>query len=171
MSKIINFIKDFKWVIIFLILLQIVLSIVIPKCVIRFQVNGSSMNDTFQNEDVLIGREYVLSSPKKGDIVVFKSHEGPDYIKRIIATPGDTISMKENVVKVNGSVISEPYIKKPNEYINVDEIKIPKNQYFVMGDNRDQSKDSRYEEVGLVDISEIKAKIYMRVKPTIKFGY
>ena len=171
MSKIINFINDFKWVIIFLILLQILLSTIVPKFVIRFQVNGSSMNDTFKNEDVLIGREYILSSPKKGDIVVFKSHEGPDYIKRIIATPGDTISMMENVVKVNGEVISEPYIKKPEEYINIDEIKIPKNQYFVMGDNRDQSKDSRYQEVGLVDISEIKAKIYMRIKPTVNFGY
>ncbi|KMT23350.1 signal peptidase I [Clostridium cylindrosporum] len=171
MGKILNFLKDFKWLIIFFIVLQIIILVVVPRYVIPFRVNGESMHDTLQNNDFMIGRKYVFDTPDYEDIIVFQAPNKEFYIKRVIGIPGDTISIKNNVVYRNRKAITENYIKKPQETIEVNEVKLPANKYFVMGDNRDNSEDSRYTEVGLVDINKIKSKVYMRLKPSIKFGY
>ena len=89
---------------------------------------------------------YHLHEPERGDIIIF--HPPPPYspkatpfIKRIIALPGDTIEVKNGEVYVNGSKLDEPYIKELPTY-NLQQKKIPENEYFVLGDNRNNANDS-----------------------------
>lgn len=124
-------------------------------------VLGESMSPSYYNHDLLIGSKlsYKNSHPEKGDVVVI---DGNKYglevtiIKRIIATEDDTIFIKSGKVFVNGKEIHEDYIsEKP--FDNFKEIKVKKNQVFVMGDNRNHSIDSRV--FGCVSINDIQSKI------------
>jgi len=86
---------------------------------------------------------YIFGDPQRGDVVIFIAPdpmEG-DYIKRVIALPGDTVEVKEGAVYINGFKLDEPYIKSPPGY-SLEEQKIPENMYFVLGDNRNNSADS-----------------------------
>lgn len=96
-----------------------------------------------------------LREPERGDIIVFKYPEDPsrDFIKRVIAVGGDTIESRDKVIYINGEPRSEPYVKHTDSSIrpagveprdNFGPIHVPEHEYFVMGDNRDQSYDSRY---------------------------
>lgn len=169
MNKLVKLLKEFKWLIIFAICLQLFVTFVIPNVIVRFQVNGESMNDTLQHDDLMVGRKYIFDKPNYEDIIVFLAPSGDDYIKRVIGLPGDSITIENNVVYRNGEPLTENYIKKTDRKIDVKETFIPEGKYFVMGDNRGNSVDSRYDEVGLVDISQIDCKIYLRYKPKWEF--
>ncbi len=118
-----------------------------------FLVSGESMYPTFNNGDYLIVDEvsYRLKEPQRGDVVIFKYPENPKrfFIKRIIGLPGETIIFKNNEVYIqtNSSAdmikLSEPYINQITIPINTTEQKIDPDNYFVMGDNRGFSLDSR----------------------------
>ncbi|MEK6672239.1 MAG: signal peptidase I [Nitrospirota bacterium] len=108
-----------------------------------------------------------LKKPSRGDIIVFKYPEDPerDFIKRVIAVEGDVIEIKDKVVHVNGKPVQELYAQHTDNTIrptgveprdNLGPKVIPKDKFFMMGDNRDQSYDSRY--WGFVDIKEIRGK-------------
>lgn len=105
-----------------------------------------------------------LRKPRKGDIIVFKYPEDPsrDFIKRVIGVEGDRIESRNKTVYVNGSELVEPYAQhvdnesKPDQRDNFGPVTIPEGKVFVMGDNRDQSYDSRF--WGFVDVSDIKGK-------------
>ncbi len=110
-------------------------------------------------------RILVIKKPQRGDIIVFKYPEDPsrDFIKRVIAVEGDVVEEKNKVVYVNGQPLSEPYIQHTDRNRNPFEPRdnfgpyiVPKNKLFVMGDNRDQSYDSRY--WGYVDLKDVKGK-------------
>ncbi len=110
-------------------------------------------------------RILVIRKPQRGDIIVFKYPEDPsrDFIKRVIAVEGDVVEEKNKVVYVNGQPLSEPYIQHTDRNRNPFEPRdnfgpyiVPKNKLFVMGDNRDQSYDSRY--WGYVDLKDVKGK-------------
>jgi len=114
----------------------------------KSSVIGYSMEPGLQDgQQLLINKVvYHLHEPERGDIIIF--HPPPPYspkatpfIKRIIALPGDTIEVKNGAVYVNGSKLDEPYIKEPPTY-NLQQKKIPENEYFVLGDNRNNANDS-----------------------------
>lgn len=112
-------------------------------------------------------RAFMFKKPERGDIIVFKYPENPskDFIKRVVAIEGDVIESKNKMVHVNGNKVNEPYAQHTDSSMrpmgieprdNFGPVIVPKNKYFVMGDNRDQSYDSRY--WGYVDIKDVKGK-------------
>ena len=142
------------------------------------KVSGNSMVPTFHNGDYLITEKisYRLGSPKKGDVIVLKNprDESQDFIKRIIALPGDTIKIDNNSVFVNGGAIGETYLPTgtpthPGSFLTKgSDIKAGPNQYFVLGDNRNHSSDSR--EWGSITKEEIVGRAFFRYWPIQDMG-
>jgi len=128
-----------------LVLLAVVIFLLLQVVFPRFEVVGSSMEPSLHDgQRLLINRAvYFFREPEAGEVVVFQAPKNPraEYIKRIIAEPGDVVEVKEGVVYVNGSPLDEPYIKdEPGYTLSPEEI--PENNYFVLGDNRNNSNDS-----------------------------
>ena len=135
------------------------------------------MESTLQNGDNLIVDKisYRFSDPKRFDIVVFpfQYEEDTYYIKRIIGLPGEIVQIDtDGVIYINGEVLHESYglevIKDPGRAI--EPITLGEDEYFVMGDNRNNSTDSRTELVGNVKRSELIGKAWVRIYPFSKFG-
>lgn len=131
-------------------------------------LNGNSMNPTLSNGDVSLyfrlDRDY-----KSGDIVLFRSFSTQEIlVKRIVAGPGDTITIVDGKVFVNNSILKEPYIfSQTPDRGEVDyPLTLGKDEFFVLGDNRDTSMDSRSAEIGVVNKKYIKGKIIA----TFRFG-
>lgn len=143
------------------------------------QVRGSSMLPNFYNGEYLLTNKitYRFSPPKRGEVVVFKSPENTqyDYIKRIIGLPGDKLEVKNQDFYINGQKINEssylsPAIKsQPGYYLTEGkEITIPDNHYFVVGDNRQNSSDSR--DFGPISRNSIIGKAWFMYWPPGKIG-
>ena len=150
------------------------------------QVKGSSMIPTFENQDYIFTSRitYKLKKPERGDVVVFKSPQNPDieYIKRVIALPGDTVSFTncrapDNTdcdVSVNDYPLVEKYIKERTQlfenslYIPDEMLTVPPDHFFVMGDNRPGSLDSRI--FGPVSTDSIIGVVFFRYLPREKAG-
>lgn len=117
-------------------------------------------------------KRHVFHGAQRGDIVVFHSPRDPseDLIKRVIAVPGETIEILDGKVYVNDRLLEEPYITTP-WHGNHPKILIPEDQYFVMGDNRNNSQDSRSPQVGLVHADMIVGKVALSYWPAGKFGF
>ena len=142
------------------------------------QVKGASMEPTFQSGDYIFTSKitYKFRPIKRGDVVVFKSPKNPDidYIKRIIALPGDTLLVDNGIVYVNNNQVNENYISEQTNLWNGGYIKegvsmtIPEEDIFVMGDNRPRSSDSR--EFGPISIDTIIGNVIYRYFPSTKMG-
>ena len=138
---------------------------------------GQSMEVTLSDGDhVLIDTfSYRIGSPKRNDIIAFKPN-GSDtshiYIKRVIGLPGETVQIKDGMIYINGKVYLEkadyPTITNPG--LASEEIKLGVTEYFVLGDNRNNSEDSRYADVGLVDADYIEGRVWFRILPADSFG-
>ena len=149
--------------------------LVLTFIVRQVNVDGSSMVPTLEDGDKLIVW-HIGYQPKRGDIVVMDS-DGlkKPIVKRIIAAGGDTIDIDfvSGAVTVNGTVLQEDYI---NDLTKLDEggqnypVTVPPGYYFVMGDNRMNSKDSRSSEVGLISREEIMGQVKFRLWPASRFG-
>ena len=140
------------------------------------EVLGHSMEPTLQNSDRLI--EWMLFyTPKQGDIVILSEKTGLDeaLVKRVIATEGQTVEINEaGEVLVDGVLLNEDYIYEPIDQAHLGDweypVTVPEGCIFVMGDNRNHSTDSRYAEVGFVDVDEVIGKVFLRLSPLSAFG-
>ena len=153
-------------------------SFIVMQFIRPVNVMGSSMEPTLSSGDrAFVSRvAYKRVSPERGDIVVFKSRlkdskdKSKILIKRIIGMPGDVINISDNEVSINGKVIDEPYINEGGTPGDVVNYVVPKDSYFVMGDNRTVSIDSRRNEVGPVHKDRIIGKALIRLYPFNKIG-
>lgn len=142
----------------------------------RTHVNGDSMNMTLEDGDNLIVDKisYRFKDPERFDIIVFpyEYKENTYYIKRIIGMPGETVQIKDGMVYINGEMLSEGYGKEIMQYAGVasDPIELGEDEYFVLGDNRNNSSDSRDPSVGNVDGDQIIGKAFVRIWPLNKIG-
>ena len=154
-------IKEWTLTIIWAIAIYLLVSIFIFSA----RVDGDSMNPTFTDGNFLFAtRNYLTSEYDHGDVIVFNSSTlGKALIKRVIGVPGDTIKIEDQKVYVNGEEIKEDYINNPP--LENLEIKVTDGNYFVMGDNRQNSLDSRYELVGLVSKQQIMGKVVIEAFP------
>lgn len=133
------------------------------------KIDGQSMMPNFPDSEYLLTEKvtYYFHAPKRGDVVVFTPPVTnlDEYIKRVIAVPGETIMVKEGRVYVNDKLLKEPYLSD-NVYTHVgsflgegQEYTVPENKYFVMGDNRSNSSDSRY--WGAIDKKSISGRAWV----------
>lgn len=122
-------------------------------------VDGTSMVPTLKDRERLIINKaiYYLTTPKRGDIIVFHSPENNDWIKRVIGLPGDQLEIVDGVLYINGEPVEEPYL---NGMVteDFDLVQVPENMLFVMGDNRYNSKDSRNPYVGPIPMESVVGK-------------
>lgn len=144
----------------------------------RTSVVGQSMSETLNNGDeVLVNRfTYILTDPKPNDIIVFlpngneKSHY---YVKRVIAVPGDTILIQNGEVYVNGEPFTEEVDVSAMEDAGLatEEMTLGNDEYFVLGDNRNNSEDSRYANIGNIKKEYIIGKAWFRITSWSDFGF
>lgn len=142
------------------------------------QVDGRSMEPNFEHGEFILTDKvtYRFKDPQRGDVVVFQSpqDERLDFIKRIIALPGDTVMVEEGHIVLNGEVLSEGYIYAPGEVPQGRFLRegvpvtVPSNQYVVMGDNRGNSSDSR--EWGFINRTSIVGRAFFIYWPFDKIG-
>lgn len=143
-----------------------------------FIVSGASMEETFQSGQYLIVDQlsYQFHPPTRGEVIVFRYPNDPSkfFIKRVIGVPGDTISIEGSVVTIvneenpAGFILNEPYVKSMEINSSVTE-ELGEREYFVMGDNRDQSSDSRV--WGVLQEERIVGRAFLRLFPPQTFEY
>ena len=143
----------------------------------RTEVNGSSMESTLQHGDNLIVDKisYRFHDPSRYDIIVFpyKYEENTFYIKRIIGLPGETVQVKDGYTYINGKKLtSDIYGREVMDEPGIAEepIKLGSDEYFVLGDNRNHSQDSRDPYVGVLKRSDLMGRAFVRIYPLNKFG-
>lgn len=160
-----------------IIFLALVLYVVIQYAVQTVHVLGSSMYPTLHDNDLLVASKisYKLHNPQRGDIIVFKPPDeaSRDFIKRIIALPGEHLRIVNSVVYINGQVLHESYLPEKWTYNNNypatgEAVVIPPGEYFVMGDNRNHSSDSRT--FGPIALDAILGKAEVRIWPLNQTG-
>jgi len=152
-------------------ILAVIIFVLLQITFQTFIVVGSSMEPNFQwRQRLLINKAvYHFHEPEMGDVIVFHpvDSQRADYIKRIIALPGDTVEVKKGAVYVNDSKLHEPYIKEPAGG-NFLSDPIPDENYFVLGDNRNNSNDSR--NGWTVPRQNIIGKVWLSIWPPSQWG-
>lgn len=167
-------------------ILEILLYLIFAICFLKYvpeyvfervSVEGSSMCETLHDNDQLIGGKISvnLHRIKRYDIVYFypKGNRNVEaYIKRVIGLPGETVQIIDSVIYIDGSPIEDPFIaeKQFESYLASEPITLDEDEYFVMGDNRNHSTDSRRASVGPVSYNDIEGKAVFRIWPLKNFG-
>ena len=157
----------------------VVIAVVIALIITNFvashtKVEGNSMESTLQNGDDIIVEKfsYITGDPERYEIIVFRESESVNYIKRVIALPGETIQITEGKIYINERAVFDAYGNAKMEDGGIAEkpIKLGQDEYFVLGDNRNASKDSRDKAVGVIKRDQIIGKAWLRVLPFDNFG-
>jgi len=197
-SKSRGFWRALKETLITLLIAAIIALFLQSFCVRAFMIPSSSMNPTFEIGDRIMVEKvtYYFRKPRRGDIIVFRyppsepesmntnnpfywpfeqiaevlhlAHRGSTpYVKRVIAVEGETLRLREGILYINGKRISERYaILDSSDY---GPFKVPKGMVFCLGDNRPNSKDSRY--IGPVPVRSIIGRVFVRWWPPSRFGF
>jgi len=161
------------------VVLAVILYLGISFAVQAVHVEGLSMYATLDDNDYLIANkiDYRLHAPQRGDIIILRppADNSKDFIKRVIALPGEKLLIRDSHVYINGHMLDEPYL--PEAWIQLnnwtgtggpDGTVMPPNQYFVMGDNRNRSQDSRI--FGPISRDRIDGRAWFRIWPLDHFG-
>lgn len=159
------------------ILSVLIIAFLMSKYVVeRVEVHNHSMEHTLESGDgVLIDKiSYRFSSPKRFDIIVFRQKgSSEELIKRIIGLPNETVQIKGGKFLIDGEEIEDLKGLDAPEYAGIAEspVILSSGEYFVVGDNRDDSIDSRYEEIGIVNSSKITGRMFLRILPIKRFKF
>jgi signal peptidase I len=150
-------------------LLTVVIFVLVNAITGRFRIDGSSMEPSLHDgEYVIVNRvTYRLQPPQRGDVIVFQREGSREFIKRVIGLPGDTVAVQGGHVLVNSAPLNEPYIAQPNAY-TMEPRKIGPNEYFVLGDNRNNSSDSH--NWGTIPLSVIDGRAWVTYWPPKDWG-
>ena len=162
-------------------LLYVAVVVGITFCIITFvgqrtYVSGSSMENTLGHGDNLIVDKlsYRFQDPERFDIIVFpfRYEEKTYYIKRIIGLPGETVQIQDGNIYIDGEVLNESYGREvmKNAGLAADPITLGEDEYFVLGDNRNDSTDSRDPSVGVIHRNEIIGRAWVRIWPLSEIG-
>ena len=154
------------------IILAAITALIINTFVFRIViVEQTSMSPTLApKERVYLDKlAYIFHEPEHGDIIILNSPIAEDtrYVKRIIGLPGDTLELKDGTLYRNGKIVSEPYIMETTN--GAFKVTVPEGKYFVMGDNRNLSLDSRNEAIGCIDRDLILGKVQFVIMPLSAF--
>lgn len=158
------------------VLLAVILYFGISFAVQTVHVEGLSMFATLDDNDYLIANkiDYRLHSPQRGDIVILRppTDNSKDFIKRVIALPGERVLIRDGIVYINGRKVDEPYLPEAwtvfANWGGTDGTVMGSDQYFVMGDNRNKSQDSR--SFGPITRDRIDGRAWFRIWPLDHFG-
>lgn len=167
--------------------------LILQASVQNFRVQGQSMEPTLTNNQNLVvnklayatlpfqsafasmdrpdeGVAYVFSPPQRGDVVVFSiaGRDGADLVKRVIGLPGETVEMRDGRVYIDGTLLEESYVAV-FDYANETPVRVPADHYFVLGDNRAVSYDSRY--MGPIPQERIVGKVWASYWPLDRIGF
>lgn len=164
-----NFFDETIRTIIFVVVVTVLFDMAIPRSL----VDGRSMFPTYEDRERLIvsRAHYLVTDIRRGDVIVFNSVERPDdemLIKRVVGLPGDTLEFRSSELYINGQLVPEPYIKECLSRCSDRTWEVPEDSYFVMGDNRDGSRDSRV--FGTVPISNVVGRVIFRYWPLSRIG-
>lgn len=168
--------KEFKSYLV-IVFSALIFAILILQFFSFYLVSGDSMAPTLKNNNYLIVKKGFLreNDYKKGDIIIFQTavksslKNEKDLVKRIIAVEGDEVKIENNHVYINENLIQENYLKN-DITLGTLKIKVDKGNYFVMGDNREISLDSRQDSIGLVNQNQILGKVIVKMFPFEKIG-
>ncbi|HHX77587.1 MAG TPA: signal peptidase I [Firmicutes bacterium] len=140
--------------------LAIVLALFIRFFVVEvFVVDGLSMMPTIRDDERLLVNKfiYLFQEPQRSDVIIFSFTSERDFIKRVIGTAGDEVKIENGLVYVNGLALDEDYVMDPPRK-DYGPVVVPEGSFFVMGDNRNASMDSRDPTVGMITKDRIKGK-------------
>lgn len=144
----------------------------------RVRAIGDSMNPVLENGDVTLLNKiaYNASRPDRGDVVAFYpsgNKKSYCYIRRIVGLPGETVELKDGSVYINGKKIKEKYQTTKMEDVGIvnEAVKLGNDEYFVLGDDRADTLDSRSAEIGNVKRAEIEGKVWFVTAPRKHFGF
>ncbi len=136
---------------------------------------GDSMSPTLENGDVVLVNRlvYDVGEPERLDIVVFEREDHKKNVKRIIGLPGETVQIKGGFIFINGEVLSvEDGLEQVSLAGRADTpIQLEQDEYFLLGDNRDSSEDSRFSNIGNVKREQIYGKVWFRILPLLKLDF
>jgi signal peptidase I len=158
------------------VVLSLVIFLLIRMVVQNYRIESHSMLPNFhEGQFILVNKlAFKLGEPTRGEVIVFHNpaNNDEDYIKRVIGLPGDTVEMQGDTVYINGEALPQPYqTNLLNSGYSFGPTTVPADHLFVMGDNRPNSRDSRYPEVGPVSEDLIVGKAWLRVWPLAEFGW